>query len=545
MRYVGGMLGLIWFATGVLSAVVAEDPHVFTDVTAEAGITFKHSYGDVGENPTNIVEGTGAGATFFDFDGDGWQDIYFVNGTWNKDVNDNMGRKLRGKLSNCLYRNKHDGTFEDVTAKAGVADPDHYGYSSSAADYDGDGDLDLYVLNYEENVLFRNNGDGTFTDVSAESGLANPHWSLNAPWFDCDGDGDLDVYVVNYLEYDNGKFRAFYPAAGYPGPLSYGGSPDALYRNNGDGTFTDVTVESGVEDHDGRGMSATVVDLDNDGKLDIYVANDAMENFFYRNLGGGKFENEAVIRNMAFGEGGQGVSSMGPAVGDVDGDGWFDIYIPDMGYGCLLMNAEGTFEDRTSRTNLAVICGQYIGWGGVFLDWDNDTLPELFVANGNAHFMYPEEDVFVKYDGKGTFVDIAAQSGEYFHHKYVGRGATCADYDNDGDLDLLVVNLNDTPRLLRNDGGNRQHWLKLDLRLANGQSPAIGTLVYVTVQGRRQMQQVQPVIGYLSQVDVRNHFGLGAATKAEKVEIRWPNGEVQELQDVAADQILMVVQGAK
>ena len=545
MRYVGGMLFLIWIAAGVTCVAAAEDPQVFTDVTAEAGITFKHSYGDVGENPTNIVEGTGAGATFFDFDGDGWQDIYLVNGTWNKDVNDNMGRKLRGKLANCLYRNKHDGTFEDVTTKAGVADPDQYGYSSSAADYDGDGDLDLYVLNYEENVLFRNNGDGTFTDVSAESGLANPHWSLNAPWFDFDGDGDLDVYVVNYLEYDNGKFRAFYPAAGYPGPLSYGGSPDALYRNNGDGTFTDVTIESGVEDHDGRGMSATVVDLDNDGMLDIYVANDAMENFFYRNLGGGKFENEAVIRNMAFGEGGQGVSSMGPAVGDVDGDGWFDVYIPDMGYGCLLMNAEGTFEDRTSRSNLAVICGQYTGWGGVFLDWDNDTLTELFVANGNAHFMYPEESVFVKYDGKGAFTDVATQSGEYFHNKYVGRGAACADYDNDGDVDLLVVNLNDTPRLLRNDGGNRQHWLKLDLRLANGKSPAIGALVHVTVQGRRQMQQVQPVIGYLSQVDVRNHFGLGAATQAETIEIRWPNGETQELKDVAADQILVVVQGAK
>ena len=194
---------------------------------------------------------------------------------------------------------------------------------------------------------------------------------------------------MNYLVYDDGKFRAFYPAAGYPGPLSYGGSSDALYRNNGDGTFTDVTVESGVEDHDGRGMSATVVDLDNDGRLDIYVANDAMENFYYRNLGGGKFENEAVIRNMAFGEGGQGVSSMGPAVADVDGDGWFDVYIPDMGYGCLLMNAEGTFEDRTSRSNLAVICGQYIGWGAVFLDWDNDTMPELFVSNGNCAFHVP------------------------------------------------------------------------------------------------------------------------------------------------------------
>ncbi|MHB8956822.1 MAG: CRTAC1 family protein [Pirellulaceae bacterium] len=536
-------LALTLIGAAVVNTLVAQDAHVLTDVTAEAGITFHHRFGD--DNLSNIVEGSGAGAAFFDYDGDGWLDVYFVCGTWNKDVNDNRGRKYRGKLSNRLYRNKQDGTFEDVTEQAGVGDADNFGFGCSTADYDNDGDQDLLVLNYEQNVLFRNNGDGTFTDVSAESGLANPLWSLCGPWFDYDNDGDLDVYVVNYLHYDQGKFRAFYAAAGYPGPLSYSGAPDALYRNNGDGTFTDVTEQAGVVDHDGRGMSATVADLDNDGLLDIYVANDAMENFFYRNLGDGKFDNEAVLRGLAFGEGGQGVSSMGPTVGDVDGDGWLDLYIPDMGYGCLLMNKEGVFEDRTSRTKLAVICGQYTGWGGVVFDWNNDGHLDLFIANGHAHFEYPEEDVLAQNDGQGTFVDIASQAGQYFHEKYVGRGATCGDYDNDGDIDVLVVNLNDTPRLLRNDGGNRQHWLKLDVRLANGRSSAIGTRVSVTVGGRQQFQDVQPVVGYLSQADVRCHFGLADADKADVVEIRWPNGQRTELKDVAADQTLVVVQDAQ
>jgi hypothetical protein len=536
---------LVWAVvctTGWITAS-AQDAPVLTDVTAEAGITFHHRFGD--DNLSNIVEGTGSGAMFFDYDNDGWLDIYFVCGSWNKDVNDNRGRKYRGKLSNRLYRNKQDGTFEDVTDQAGVGDPDGFGFGCSAADYDNDGDLDLYVLNYGKNVLFRNNADGTFTDVSAQSGLDNPLWSLCAPWFDYDNDGDLDVYVVNYLQYDNGKFRAFYAAAGYPGPLSYSGAPDALYRNNGDGTFTDVSKEAGVLDADGRGMSATVADLDNDGYLDIYVANDAMENYYYRNLGNGRFENEAVIRGLAFGEGGQGVSSMGPTVGDIDRDGWLDVYIPDMGYGCLLMNKEGFFDDRTARSKLALICGQYTGWGAVLFDLDNDGYLDLFVANGNAHFEYPEEDVLVRNDGLGNFVDIAAQSGPYFREKYVGRGATYGDYDNDGDIDLLVVNLNDSPRLLRNDGGNRRHWLKLDVRLPGGVSTAIGARVSVRANGIVQIQDVIPVVGYLSQADPRCHFGLAAATKAELVEIRWPNGQRTELKDVAADQILTVVQDAK
>ncbi len=224
---------------------------------------------------------------------------------------------------------------------------------------------------------------------------------------------------------------------------------------------------------------------------------------------------------------------------------WLDVYIPDMGYGCLLMNREGVFEDRTSRSKLAVICGQYTGWGGVILDWNNDGWLDLFIANGNAHFLYAEEDVLVQNDGQGSFVDSATRAGQYFHEKYVGRGATSADYDNDGDMDLLVVNLNDSPRLLRNDGGNRSHWLKLDVRLANGRSPALGSRVTVTAGGRRQVQEVQPVIGYLSQADVRCHFGLGETLAAQTVEIRWPNGQRTELKDVPADQTVVVVQDAR
>ncbi len=518
----------------------AQELPVFTDVTDAAGIHFKHSYGDF--ELSNIVEGTGAGAMFFDYNGDGWLDIYFVNGCWLKEISDNRGRSLRGKLSNALYRNNGDGTFTDVTKQAGVADEEHYGVGCSAADFDNDGDLDLYVLNYGPNVFYRNNGDGTFTDISKESGLANPNWSLSAPWFDYDNDGDLDVYVANYLEYDSGRFRSYYAAAGYPGPLSYRGQPDALYRNNGDGTFTDVTKEAGLYQPNGRAMSATVADLNNDGYLDIYVPNDAMENYYFRNKGNGTFVEEGLVMGLAFGEGGQGVSSMGPAVGDVDRDGWLDIYIPDMGYGCLLMNRKDYFEDRTAPTNLAVVCGQYTGWGGILFDYDCDGYLDVFVATGNAHHEYTEEDVLMRNDGAGKFVDVAKQSGEYFGQKYVGRGATYGDYDNDGDLDLLVINLNDRARLLRNDGGNRNHWLTVQARLSGGKTDAVGARVTVTTGSFAQVRDLIPVTGYLSGADPRCHFGLGSAGKADSVEIRWPDRRVTRLTDVQANQFLTVIQ---
>ncbi len=530
---------ILLLATVSVQGLAAEPAlPIFTDITKTADIDAKHSFGDF--KLTNIVEGTGAGAMFFDYDSDGWLDVYLVNGCWLKDVNDNRGRKLRGKLGNSLYRNNRDGTFSDVTSKAGVGDQG-YGAGCSAADFDGDGDLDIYVLNYGANVLYRNNGDGTFTDISKASGLADAHWSLSAPWFDYDNDGDLDVYVTNYLEYDKGKFRSFYPAAGYPGPLSDKGQSDALYRNNGDGTFTDVTKAAGVHNPAGRGMSATVADIDNDGRLDIYVANDAMENYFYRNTGKGAFKNEALIWGLAFGEGGQGVSSMGPTIGDVDRDGRLDIYVPDMGYGCLQMNRGKYFEDRTAQSKLAVVCGQYTGWGGVLLDYDNDGYLDVFIANGNAHHEYTEEDVLMRNNGKGVFVDVAAKSGAYFREKHVGRGAAAGDFDNDGDLDLLVVNLNASPKLLRNDSPKTNRWLTVDCKLPGGKSDAVGARVTVKTGSLVQIRDLIPVTGYLSQSDPRAHFGLGKAKAADSVEIRWPDGRKTQLKNVRSDQILKVV----
>jgi hypothetical protein len=521
-------------------AFAAEPPlPVFTEVTEKAGIRFTHSCGD--SKMDNIVEGTGAGCMFFDYDGDGWLDIFLVTGRYHEDVSDNTGRKLRGKCFNKLYRNNRDGTFTDVTEKAGVGGK-HYSSGCSAADFDGDGDLDLYVLNYGPNELYRNNGDGTFTDVSKTSGLADPRWSLAAGWFDYNGDGKLDVYVVNYLEYDKGEFRSYYPAAGYPGPLSYKSQPDALYRNNGDGTFTEVSKEAGIIDPDGRGMSIAIADFDNDGKLDIYVTNDASANFYFRNLGGGKFAEEGLVRGLAFGQGGQDVASMGPVVGDVDHDGRLDVFVPAIRYGSLHLNRGAFFEDMTDPMNLAVICGQYTGWGAALFDYDNDGFVDIFQANGDAHHEHIEEAILVRNNGQGRFIDVARQSGECFNRKCVSRGVAVGDYDNDGDLDILVNNLNEPPRLLRNDGGNRHHWLTVIARLPNGKSNAVGARVSVTAGGVTQFHHMGATQGYLSQFDPRVHFGLGKAARADRVEIRWLNGKTTVLKDVPANQFLQVVQ---
>jgi hypothetical protein len=539
-----GLLGLMWVAAVAAADVAQVELPIFTDVTEQAGVRFKHSYGDY--EMSNIVEAAGYGACFFDYNGDGFQDIYFPNGRWRKDVNDNRGRDLRDKLSNALYRNNGDGTFADVTAEAGVAGND-MAFGCSAADFDGDGDLDLYVLNYTANQLYRNNGDGTFTDVTERSGLGDPYWSLNAAWLDYNNDGLLDVYVCNYLEYDAGKFRNFYSAAGHPGPLSYHGQPDTLYRNNGDGTFADITREAGVYNPEGRCMSAMAADLNNDGFLDIYVANDAMENYYYENTGKGTFTEKGAALGLGFGENGQGVSSMGPLIGDVDRDGWPDIFIPDMSYKTLLVKRGEFYEDHTARSKLAVICGQYTGWGGLLLDYDNDGYLDIYEANGHALHEFTEEAVLARNSRRSDveFLDVSADSGEYFHKKYVGRGAAAADYDNDGDMDILVCNLNDYARLLRNDGGNRNHWLAVEVKRPNGKSDAIGARVTVEVGDLRQIEDVVAVKGYLSESDPRPHFGLGKATKADRVEIRWPGGKLQQFRDVPANQFFKVVQDAR
>jgi hypothetical protein len=533
-------VGLLAPALLVLGAAEPSPRPTFTEKTGSAGITFSRSFGD--HDLSNIVEGTGSGVCVFDYDGDGRLDLYFPNGRWEQTVSDNRGRDLIGKLSNALYRNHGDWKFTDVTVEAGVPGKG-FGFGCSAADYDADGDLDLYVLSYGPNELYQNNGDGTFTDVSERSGLDDPRWSLNAPWFDYDGDGDLDVFVSNYLEYDEGKFRSYYAAAGYPGPLSYKGLPCILYRNDGDGTFTDVTREAGMWHPGGRAMSSVATDLNNDGLLDVYVANDSMENYYHESKGDGRFEEQSLFLGLALGQHGQGVSSMGPAVADVNADGNLDILIPDMDYGSLLAKDGDYYVDLIDRSGLAVIFGQYTGWGAVLFDYDNDTHPDIFLANGNAHHEYTEDPVLARNDGKGRFTDVSRGSGEFFDGKWVGRGASWGDFDDDGNVDLVVVDTSGPPHLLRNEGGTGNHWIKVDARLSGGKRTALGARVTVVAGERTQLQDVIPVNGYLSQGDPRVHFGLGAADEAERVEIRWPDGSTETLTQVPADQILTVVQG--
>ena len=532
--------------TAMTSTAFAAPWPKFTDITEAAGIKFQHNLGDL--DMSNIAEATGPGCAVFDYDNDGFMDIYFVNGRWHSDISDNRGRTLKGKLKNALYHNNGNGTFTDVTDKAGVAgNEDGYGMAASAADYDNDGDLDLYVCNYGRSILYRNNGDGTFTDVTEKAGLASPGWTLAAPWFDFNGDGLLDVFVVHYLEYDKGAFQrtgAYYKADNFPGPLSYPGQPDHLYRNNGDGTFTDVTKEVGLWEPTGRGMGAVACDLDGDGDIDIYVTNDAMANNCWINDGKGHFKDMATENGTAFGEGGQGVSSMGPFVADVDRNGLLDILVPDMGYSSLMLQMKkGFYMDVTAQSGIAVLCGQYTGWGGLLNDYDNDGYVDLFIANGDPHHLYIEEPVLARWDGKSKFIDMARQSGESFDRKHVGRGAAFADLDNDGDIDIVMNTINALPCLLRNDGGNKQNWLKVVPVRKDTGMVSIGGNVTVKAGGLTMVQPVIAVNGYLASSDPRLHFGLGKAEKAESVEIVWPDGKKQVVTDVKANQILKVKQG--
>jgi enediyne biosynthesis protein E4 len=521
---------------------------VFTDITRQAGITFKHSYGD--HHLDNIVEGTGAGVCAFDYNADGLMDLYFVTGTWTNNVSSNEGRDLRGKSSNKLYRNNGDGTFTDVTEQAGVGGNGVFSSGCSAADYDNDGHVDLYVLNYGRNIVYHNNGDGTFTDVSKTSGLDEPRWSLSAVWFDYNRDGCLDVFVANYLLYDDGKFRDFYPAAGYPGPLSYSPEPSALYRNNCNGTFTDVTKEAGVF-KEGRAMSVTASDFRNAGLIDILVTNDAMENHYFENTGKNTFVENALEHAVAYSENGQGVSSMGPVVGDFNRDGLLDIFIPNLNY-CILyvqkiVNGGHEFEDQTAVSGLSQVMGQYTGWGAVALDYDNDGWLDLFTTHGDAHHEYVQENTLMRNKGNGKFEDVSDRSGQHFKEKYVGRGSTWSDLDNDGDIDLVISNLNDRPVLLRNDEGNTaNNWLTVDarLRFPTGSRDAIGSRVTVTVGPLTEVEDLIPSRGYLSQGDPRLHFGLGKAQYADSVEIRWPDGKTEKREHVKANQFLKLVHEA-
>lgn len=543
----------LWLAPFAMLPVISfasepehEAPIVFTDVTAAAGIDFVETIGD--HEMTNIVESVGVGCAFLDYDNDGWMDIYLVNGCWLKGISDpDMDPKEREKLASAtgrLYRNRRDGIFEDVTVQAGLARP-VYGMGVVAADYDGDGNTDIYLTNYGPNCLYHNNGDGTFTDVAKAAGVDDPGFSTGAVFFDYDRDGRLDLYVGHYVAYDP-NYKLFYAPDGFPGPLSYSGQDDKLFHGNADGTFTDVSRKAGIQlEPKGRAMGVGALDYDNDGYLDIFVANDAMENFLWHNNGDGTFENRALSAGVAYGENGEATAAMGVEIGDYDEDLRLDMFVPDMSFSSLYHNAGGgRFEDHAARSGLSAVLGQYVGWSGIFADFDLDGHLDLYVSNGAVNHLQPQEDVLFFGDGKGRFTDVSEWAGRCMSQKYVGRGAAGADFDNDGDVDVLVTNLNDRPTLLRNDTPRRdRHWLSVKLIGRPPNRDAIGAFVKIDFGGRTLVRQRLSGGGYLSQHDPRLHFGLEKYQSVEKLEVTWPDQTRERLVNVPADRLLTIRQG--
>ena len=546
MKRVPMRVGLL--STGLLFALSVprdqasrQDLPSLVDVTRQAGITFVHNVGD--DDMNNIIESNAAGCAFLDYDGDGDLDAYLVNGAYVEGFSGVRGRRNRDRLSNALYRNNGDGTFTDVTAQAGVGDKG-MGMGVGVADFDNDGDQDLFVTNYGPNVFYRNDGNGTFTDITREAGLENDLSGIGSTFLDYDLDGHLDLYVGNYLEYDP-DYEYYYAAQRFPGPLAYHGQPDVLYHNNGDGTFTDVTEEAGVYNPEGRAMGVASGDIDDDGDWDIFVPNDGMENYLYSNNGDGTFTEVALPTGTGFSQRGEATSAMSAEFGDVDLDGLIDIIVPDMAYSCVYRNlGGGLFEEMSARLGVAAACGQYTSWSANYFDFDHDGYGDLFITNGHPHRMIGEEDLLLLNDNGRRFVNVSHLLGQDFQEKFLSRGSAAGDYDNDGDVDLLVLNLGERARLLRNDGGNRRNWVMIHLIGTAGNRDGIGARVRLTAGGKTQTRLRVSSAGYLSQGDHRLHFGLGDAAQIDRIEIRWPSGTVQTLEGVRANQVITVTEGS-
>ena len=517
---------------------------VFTDVTPASGISFQHCMGN--EEIRSILDATGSGCAFLDYDGDRLMDLYVVNGRYLEGISDPQSRFKSIPTISRLYRNRGSGSFEDVTEKAGVANAGGYGMGVTVGDYDNDGYPDLYVTNYGGNRLYHNNRNGTFTDVTVKAGVSCGLWSVGAVFLDYDKDGGLDLFVGNYLEFDP-KYRLYYEADVYPGPLSYPGQLSALYHNKGDGTFSDVSREAGITKK-GRAMGVLSADFDDDGWPDIFVANDATENYLYHNNGNGTFSEVGLEAGVAFGQHGNAVSSMGGDFGDFDRDGRLDLLVPAAFIITLYRNlGKGLFEDVSPRTGVARASAQFWSWGGEFVDYDNDGNPDILVVNGDGHRLSEKQEHLLmrnerKPDGSHLFTDVSRSAGPFFDTRSVARGMAVADYDNDGDMDFFMVNIDQPSRLLRNDGGNRNNWLAVRLAGTKSNRDGVGAKITVRAGDLTQVAEKMSATSYLSQDDPRVHFGLGQKTRIDELTVRWPGGKVQKLMDLKVNQILTVVE---
>jgi hypothetical protein len=539
---------LTLLVAGPLAACGGPPSLSFTDVTQEAGIGFLYTFGD--STYENIMESSGSGVTVFDYDGDGDMDLYMMNGTYLEGISDAAGRVF-ADTPNELYRNDGDGTFTEVAAQAGLDDR-HWSMAAAALDYDGDGDQDLYLLNYGPNVFYRNDGDGTFTDVTDALGLAGPDtlngftkWSVGAAFWDYDGDGDADIFVCNFLAFDPDYVSPATPD-GMPHPSEYDGQASTLYRQEADGRFRDVTREAGMYRPEAMCMGVTAFDFDDDGDLDLFQGNDHQENFLFLNDGGGRFREVGRASGVVVNDQGFPTGSMHGTIGDVDGDGLIDMFVTDLRHGSLYRNVgEGLFIDITRATGLAGVFRGKGAWAAALFDFDNDRDLDIFSANGVAEELIDQYPLLVENDGTGRFRNVGPDLAPYFGEKRSGRAAAVWDYDDDGDLDIMVshIDLRATPALLRTDGGNRNHWLGVTLVGAGGPASAIGARVVVEAGDRRQVLVNQWATSYLSNHDPRLHIGLGGSNRVDRLEIRWPSGATEVLRDIRADRYVTVVEG--
>ena len=537
-------------------------PIVFLDVTKQAGLDKFHHRSGTPEKST-IIEAPGSGVALIDYDNDGWLDIYLLNGST---VPAMKGKEAPPRAM--LFHNNHDGTFTDVTEKAGVAN-ERWGFGVAVADYDNDGWPDIYVSNYGKNRLYHNNHDGTFTDVAEKAGVALGGWSTGPTWGDYDRDGLLDLFVPGYVKYDvdhpvlAGKGGLPVGSCQYRGvdifcgPLGLIGESDHLFHNNGDGTFTDVSVKAGVSDPEGRyGFASVFVDLNDEGWLDLVVANDSVPNYLYHNRRDGTFEDASFASGIAVNEEGRAQSSMGIGIGDYNHDGKADIFITTFSddYKTLYRNdGDDSLTDVSFKTGLGMPTIPFLSWGTGFLDFDNDGWLDIFIANGHVYPIADKTDwgttwaqrplLFRNINGK-KFQEVPPATGSGLADVVTARGAAFGDLFNDGHIDVVLNNLDSTPTLLRGAVKNGNHWLALKL-VGGPKSPrdAIGAKVFLTSDGVRQRADVLSGGSYGSSSDPRVHFGLGSSTKVDKVEIHWPDGAREQVSISGVDRIVTIVEG--
>jgi len=549
--------GLLVRPRGGVAAEAPPSHFRFIDVGAQAGVRRALLAGRPGKD--HLLDSAGAGAAFLDYDRDGRLDIYLVNG-WSLD-----GSRVVERGRNALYRGLPDGTFADVTDRAGVGGEGQWGAGAFVADYDNDGWPDILVTNFGRNLLYRNRGDGAFENVAARAGLESPGWNTGAAWFDADGDGDLDVYIAAYIAVSIDDVLAATRTLGWKGvemvafgPFGLKGAPDHYFRND-HGHFVDATAQAGLQDKAlAFGFAVRAADVDGDGDVDLYVANDSDANYLYRNQGKGVFKEVGAWAGCAFDENGSSQASMGVAWGDVTGDGTPDLLVTNFSMDFSTLYAglgDGLFEDMSRATGIGPMTFRPMGWGTVFTDLDNDADLDIVVAQGH---IYPQIDAHQEFEGtyaqknllaenlgrgqRPLFRDATAQAGPGFEQAFSSRGVAAGDIDNDGDLDLLITNLDAPPSLLRNDspGGS---WLTVVPIGRSGARGPIGTVVTVKAAGRIQRRDIAAGESYMSTQDPRPHFGLGAVTMVDEVDVRWPDGTHTVQKNVAARQMLSVRQG--